>query len=771
MNSSSAITFIEKLLAEPDLAPSIVHVERIPAAEGRYADFPAGMDARLERALRSRGIERLYIHQRASWDAARAGRNVVVVTPTASGKTLCYNLPVVQSLLESPTARALYLFPTKALSQDQQSELNEVALGGELPLKICTYDGDTPTSLRVSARDTGRIVITNPDMLHSGILPNHAKWCRFFSDLAYIVVDEMHGYRGVFGSHVANVIRRLKRIAAFYGAKPVFILCSATIANPGELARGLIGEDVVEVRENGAPRAEKLVAFYNPPLVDPVQGIRKSSATESQKIAVRLLRGGIRTILFARSRLRVELIAGYINEELRNLYTDNERIVVEPYRSGLLPSERRAVERGLREGTVHGVVSTNALELGIDIGGLDASVITGFPGSFSSFWQQAGRAGRRSGASVVIYVASANPLDQFLAAHPEYFLGRGAETARIDPDNPYIYADHAKCAAFELPFSEGDSFGGDLEAVLAMLEEDGIVRKTGGRWFWSSGGYPGEKISLRSATADNVVIIDATAGRNAVIGEMDRPSAKELVFDDAVYIHRGRQYIVEKLDLENRVCRVSERDVNYYTDAVVKTDLKLLTEDASGETPSFGWSVGDVLVRTQAGKFKKIRFHTHENVGFGEIYLPPEEMQTRAAVARFGPGTTAGALLDGFDEAFKAAVVASAAGMVRDIAPIFLLCDPRDLGTVSRARDDHFSVPAMYFYDRYPGGTGLAEGLSTRFLDVFAAAADRLAGCNCRTGCPSCIGPDFADGRTIMEGSAVKSAAAAFLAALSGRGT
>ncbi len=762
------MSFIEKMIAEPGIAESIVHVERIEAAEGRYADFPAGLDTRIRSALESRGVKRLYVHQRAAWDAARAERHVVVVTPTASGKTLCYNLPVVQALLESGTARALYLFPTKALSQDQQSELNEIALGGDLPVKICTYDGDTPSSLRVSARDTGRIVITNPDMLHSGILPNHAKWCRFFSDLKYVVVDEMHGYRGVFGSHVANVIRRLRRIARFYGSDPVFILCSATIANPGELARGLVGEDVVEIRENGAPRSEKLLVFYNPPVVDAVQGIRKSSATEAQKIALKLLRGGVRTILFARSRLRVELIASYINDELRNRYTDNERIVVEPYRSGLLPSERRAVEKGLRDGTIHGVVSTNALELGIDIGGLDASVITGFPGSFSSFWQQAGRAGRRAGTSVVFYVATADPLDQFLASHPEYFLGRGAETARIDPDNPYVYADHAKCAAFELPFEEGEEFGSALPDVLDMLEEDGIVRRTGGRWYWSSGGYPGEKISLRSATADNIVIVDATAGRNAVIGEMDRPSAKELIYDDAVYIHRGRQYIVEKLDLENRICTVSERDVNYYTDAVVKTDLKLLAEDEAGSEPNFAWSLGDVLVRTQAEKFKKLRFHTHENVGFGEIYLPPEEMQTRAAVTRFPEDTAAGKLLSGYDEAFKAAVVSSAAGMIRDLAPAFLLCDPRDLGALGRARDDHFGVPAMYFYDKYPGGTGLAEGLVPRFQEVFAAARERLSGCACGKGCPSCIGPDFADGRSLVAGNEVKKAAALLLVALAG---
>ena len=808
MSEASAIDFIDELLRDPDIAPSVARIQRMPARSASWAELPPDLDSRLASALAARGVSRLYSHQREAYDAVRAGGNVVVVTPTASGKTLCYNLPVVQTLLEDESARALYLFPTKALSQDQQAELNEVSLTGALPLKVHTYDGDTPDSLRVAARDSGRIVITNPDMLHAGVLPNHAKWVRFFSGLKYVVIDEMHTYRGVFGSHVACVLRRLRRVAAFYGAYPRFVLSSATIGNPEELAQALTGVKAKAIAGNGAPSGEKLFVFYNPPLLDPVQGIRKSTATESEKLALKLLKGGVKTILFARSRVRVELIASYINAALANPFTDNSRIVVKPYRSGLLPSERRAIERGLREGSIQGVVSTNALELGIDIGGLDAAVVAGFPGSFASFWQQAGRAGRRGGLSVAFLVASSAPLDQYIITHPEYFFARDPESARIDPSNPYIFMDHIKCAAFELPFDEGAAFelpidegaadyaplGSEATAeALSFLEEDGIVRRTGGRWFWSSGGYPSEKISLRSATSDNVVIVDRSGGGSRVIGEMDRPSAKELIFDDAVYIHLGRQFVVRKLDLENRTCFVEEREVDYWTDAVVKTDLEVLTEDEEGAAGEGGrYVLGDVLVRTEAEKFKKLKFHSHENVGYGEIYLPPEEMQTRAVAVLFPPDSAGSRVLSGLDEARKAAVIAGTGRLLHDIAPLFLMCDGRDLGRVERVRDPHFKVPTIFLYDKYPGGTGLAEGIAPRLADVARAALERASSCPCVDGCPSCIGVDFTavpqagsdsgdrarskDGTANaryglsggMRGSVVKSLARELLAAMAG---
>jgi len=758
------VSRLEKILKSPQFAPNIVIERKIPATEGSYVPLPEDLDARIRAALEKRGISRIYTHQGEVWENVRRGLNTVVVTPTASGKTLCYNLPVLDALLKDEKARALYLFPTKALSQDQQSELNETITGAEdLKIKAATYDGDTPDSLRISIRDTGRIVISNPDMLHAGILPNHPKWVRFFSGLKYIVIDEAHAYRGVLGSHVANVIRRLKRIANFYGSKPQFILCSATIANPQELAQSLIGEDAVLVGKNGAPGGSKRIILYNPPLVDAVQGIRRSVINESQRWMLAFLQAGIKTILFAHSRIKTEVAASYVNQDLKNIYTGNSGIRVETYRGGLLPTERREIEKGLRDGSIQGVVSTNALELGIDIGGLDASIVAGFPGSFNSFWQQSGRAGRRGGTSVAVFVASASPIDQFIMNEPEWFFGKSMEEARLDPSNPYILSDHVKCASFELPFRDDvlekdeDSFNKDEAVpVLEYLEEEGTVRHVSGKWHWADRSYPAEAVSLRTASADNIVIVNTTKGKNEVIGEMDRPGAKEMLFDKAVYMHRGRQFIVEKLDIENRKCSVTEAEVNYYTDGVIKTDIKVLTEDelfsfekdkaANADTAGAAIAgkavLGDILVRTQAVKFKKFRFHTNENIGFGEIDVPEEEMQTRALTLLFGNDTEGGKALSPMDEAVRGAVLSGVGILIRQIAPVFLLCDPRDLGTSERVRDLHFEVPCLYIYDKYPGGTGLAESLAGRLDKLFAAIYRAVKDCPCRNGCPSCVGPE-----------------------------
>ena len=577
----------------------------------------------------------------------RSGRNVVIVSPTASGKTLAYNLPVLQTLLEDPDARALYLFPTKALSQDQQSELNEVVLGGEIPVKIFTYDGDTPSSIRISAREEGRIIITNPDMLHTGILPNHTKWIKVLSGVRYVVIDEMHSYRGVFGSHMTNVVRRLKRIAAFYGTKPVFICCSATIGNPKELAGKILEDDVELIDDNGSPSGERHFVLYNPPIVDAVQGIRRSVVLESQRVATRLLKAGVKTIVFSRSRIRTELIAQYIRDSLKNFYVDNHGIRVESYRGGYLPNERREIERGLRDGTIQGVVSTNALELGIDIGGLDASVLAGFPGTIASSWQQAGRAGRRNTVSLSVLVASSSATDQFIIRHPEYFFGRSPERGQVDPHNVFIQADQLKCAVFELPFADDERFGEGTPELLNYLGEQGVVRRSAGKWYWADRAYPAENVSLRTATPNNIVIVDTTKGRDEVIGEMDLPSAKELIFDGAVYLHLGDQYLVQKLDLENQRCYVEETDVNYWTDSIVKTDIKVLAVDEERTAAGVRVAIGDILVRSQATKFKKLKFHTNENVGYGDISLPADEMHTRACALVFDPATAPGRRYDG----------------------------------------------------------------------------------------------------------------------------
>jgi DEAD/DEAH box helicase domain-containing protein len=758
---------LSAILNDPTFSPFISDVKVFPEREGTYEPLPDGLDAVLAAACRERGMEKLYSHQAESWRSVRSMRHTVIVTPTASGKTLCYNLPVMQTLLENPDARALYLFPTKALSQDQQTELNGMVGAAEgkedetgskprIPLRVCIYDGDTPQSIRNDARDKGRIIISNPDMLHSGILPNHPKWIRFFANLKFIVIDEMHMYRGIFGSHMANLIRRILRVARFYGSEPIFILCSATIGNPKELAERLTGLDVNLVEKSGAPSGKKTVVLYNPPLVDAVQGIRRSVMNESQRWALAFLKQNVKTILFAHSRVRTEVISSYINDSLKNMYNDNHGITVVPYRGGLLPLERRNIERGLREGTIQGVVSTNALELGIDIGGLDAAVVAGFPGSFSSFWQQAGRAGRRQTESVAVFIASAAPLDQYIIAHPDYFFDRPQETAQVDPDNPYVLTDHIKCAAFELPFVDGDFAGFPPDAtgeILSFLGEDGILRHAGGRWHWSDRSYPSEAVSLRSATADNVVIVDKTKGKDVVIGEMDRPSARELLFPNAIYIHLGRQYVVTSLDIPNRRAEVEESNVNYFTDAVVKADIKVLSEDENVERVPEGCEViiGDLLVRTQVAKFKKLRFHTQENIGFGEIALDAEENETRGMMLLLA-SLPENSPYSGLDEAAQAEVLSGIGTLIRSVAPFFLLCDRRDIGVAPRVRDPHFGCPALYVFDSAPGGSGLSEALALKLPEIFAAGAERTTRCTCDSGCPSCIGVD-------STGPAIKSSA------------
>ncbi|MBN1696834.1 MAG: DEAD/DEAH box helicase [Spirochaetales bacterium] len=732
---------IEELKNDRQFSSNVAHWETIRPRSGKFSPIPDRIDPRIRESLERHGITRLYTHQADCYREVKNGSNVVVVTPTASGKTLCYNLPVLQTLLESPESRALYLFPTKALSQDQQSELNDMVGNGVIPVRVFTYDGDTPSSIRISAREEGRIVITNPDMLHTGILPNHPKWIKFLRSIRFIVIDEIHIYRGVFGSHVTNVIRRLKRILSFYGSHPRFICCSATIGNPRQLAEKIIEEQAVLVDDNGSPSGERHFVIYNPPLVDPVQGIRRGVVLESQRIASKLLKAGVKTIVFARSRVRTELIASYIKDALSSYYTGDHGIRIASYRGGYLPNERRMIERGLREGTINGVVSTNALELGIDIGGLDASVLAGFPGSIASSWQQAGRAGRRTALSLSILVASASPIDQYLVNHPAYFFGRSPESGLIDPDNLFILMDQLKCALFELPFDSQRFVSTDVGELLSFLEEEGVIRATGGKYYWANRTYPAENVSLRSSTQGNVVIIDETGGKNIVIGEMDVPSAKMLIHDHAVYIHLGNQYMVVKLDLENLKCYVEESKVNYYTDSIVKTDIKVLHCDREEDRYNIRFVIGDILVRTQVTKFKKLKFKTHENIGYGEINLAAEEMHTRSVVLLFSFPNGKASRFTRLDEGHKAKVMQRLGYLVKHVAPVFLLCDPSDIGIAERVRDPFFNTPALYVYDMYAGGTGLSEGFLLNAGKILTGTRELMTSCGCARGCPSCIGP------------------------------
>ena len=742
---------LDTLALDGTFTDNVTRWEKISSRDGIYQEIPEGVFPVIRDTLAKRGITQLYSHQGESYYSVTAGENIVVVTPTASGKSLCYNLPVLQKLIENPEERAIYLFPTKALSQDQQSELNEIILSGSIPIKVSTYDGDTPASVRVSARESGRIVISNPDMLHSGILPNHPKWIKFLSNLKYIVIDEVHIYRGIFGSHMTNVIRRLRRIANFYGSDPVFICCSATIGNPLELSSQIVESDLKLIDSSGAPTGEKHIVLYNPPLVDHVQGIRRGVVLESSKIAAGFLRDKIKTIVFARSRVRTELIASYINKNLRNHYTENKKIRVEAYRGGYLPRERRSIEKGLRSGEIQGVVSTTALELGIDIGGLDLAVLAGFPGSISSVWQQAGRAGRGNSLSAAIIIASASPIDQYLVKNPNYFFERSPESAWINPDNIFILLDHLKCAVFELPFQESDEFSGPVTDFMSYLEEEGVVRLSGGSWYWADRSYPAEQIGLRSASPDNIVIINTTKGKNEVIGEMDLPSAKELLFQNAVYIHRGEQYLSKELDIENKCCYVEEADLNYYTDSIVKADIKLLQNDNEIRSNTCWTIIGDVLVRTQVAKYKKLKFSTHENIGYGDIHLPEEEMHTRAAVLVLEKNTSSGRAFSIVEDSLKEEVIGRAGTILKNVAPVFLMCDSHDIAVAERLKDPYTEKPSLYFYDTCPGGSGLAEGFLEKLPLILQAARDLVGSCDCEAGCPSCIGPVSAKGQESVK--------------------
>ena len=636
----------------------------LPERPADFAGFPDWLDARLEKTLRSRGIASLYSHQRAAAEAAHAGRNLVVVTPTASGKTLCYNLPVLQAMLDDPEARALYLFPTKALSQDQYAELHGVidALGAGI--KTHTYDGDTPGEVRRAVRSAGHIVVTNPDMLHTGVLPHHTKWVKLFENLRFVVIDELHTYRGVFGSHLANLIRRLRRICRFYGSDPVFICCSATIANPRELAEALLEAPVELIDRNGAPSGQKIVAIYNPPVVNRQLGIRRSSAFSVRSIASELLRSGAQTIVFSPSRSSVEVLLTYLRGALEppprpspNALGEGERdraISIPPpsaltsrsarfatargrgggervrgYRGGYLPLERRAIEQGLRDGSVRGVVATNALELGIDIGGLEASVLHGYPGSLASTWQQFGRAGRRGTLSFAVMVASSSPLSQYIATHPEFVFNGVPEAGRINPDNLIILSSHLKCAAFELPFAADEQFGAQTADLLELLAEEEVLYRSGDRYHWSAESFPAESISLRSAAIDNFVVIE-TGPKPRVIGEVDRPSAPMLIHEEAIYMHGGDQYHVDRLDWDEKKAYVRRVDVDYYTDANLAVDLKVLEAFEQSQAGAATRYYGEVALTFVATVFKKIKLDTHENVGWGKIHLPQEDLHTAA---------------------------------------------------------------------------------------------------------------------------------------------
>ncbi|WP_028551714.1 DEAD/DEAH box helicase [Paenibacillus sp. UNC451MF] len=730
---SSIEEMIDLVKRTPEIMSQVTYWHTIPPRDASYEAFPENIHPILKAALMEKGIGQLYTHQAMSFREVQEGRHLVTVTPTASGKTLCYNLPVLQGILNNDSARALYLFPTKALAQDQVAELQETVNRMGADIKTHTYDGDTPPTVRQAIRNAGHIVVTNPDMLHSAILPHHTKWVKLFENIKYIVIDEVHSYRGVFGSHVANVIRRLKRICRFYGSSPQFICASATIDNPKEHAERLIGEEVSLVDRNGAPAGEKHFVFYNPPVVNQQLGIRKSSVLETRKIAGLLLKQGVQTIVFARSRVRVEILLTYLQDLVAHeLGTKSIR----GYRGGYLPKLRREIERGLRNGEIRGVVSTNALELGIDIGQLQACVLNGYPGTVASTWQQSGRAGRRQESSITFMVASSNPLDQYMIQNPQFFFERPPEQALIHPDNLIILVDHVKCAAYELPFEQGEKFGDEsLKDVLEFLTEEQILHYVKNRWYWMEQSFPAHDISLRSAAQENFVIIDMTNG-SRVIGEVDRFSAPTMIHEEAIYIHEGVQYQVEKLDYEEKKAYIREVDVDYFTDASMAVQLKVLHVHRESEEEGLLRQYGEVTVNAKPTIFKKIKLRTHENIGSGPIHLPEEELHTSSYWFTFSDEIAAASSTNDMQFALL-----GISNVLVHIAPLYLMCDPQDIRVVPQVKAVHNKKPTIFFYDRYPGGVGLSERLYEVHGELLDEAKRLISSCGCLSGCPACVGP------------------------------
>ena len=746
-----------------DADPIVTAIQRMPAVAACFAPYPEGTDPRLCASLASRRIEHLYTHQAEAFAHILAGRNVVTTTPTASGKTLCYNAPVLDAILKDPSTRALYLFPTKALAQDQLAELHTlselVTEGTDLDIGVFTYDGDTPSDARRAIRGKAHVVLSNPDMLHSGILPHHPRWAKLFENLRFVVIDELHAYRGVFGSHLSNILRRLQRICRHYGSDPVFICSSATIANPRELAEGLTGRPFELVDRNGAPRGEKFFLFVNPPVVNAQLGIRRSYLAEARRVSLEFLKHNLQLILFAQSRLAVEILTTYLKDAFHG--PPGAADVIRGYRGGYLPNRRREIERGLRQGQVRAVVSTNALELGIDIGALDVSVMAGYPGTIAATWQRAGRAGRRTTRSAAVLVASSAPIDQFVIRNPSYFFDASPEHALINPDNLHILLDHVKCAAFELPFTDEEGFGQEnVQEVLAVLSEEGFVHHADGQWNWTNESYPADAVSLRSVSSDNFVVVDVTSGER-VIGETDFTSGPSTLHERAIYIVEGQLFQVERFDFDGRKAYVRAVECDYYTDAITYTKVTILdtfeTESGLGARDSSraeARSHGEVHVVSRVVGFKKIKFYTNENVGSGELDLPEQQMHTSSYWLTIPCGVMAALPFGGDDR--RDGVVGLAFAM-KNVAQLLLMCDAHDIGLsvdggsldrssrtggTANAPESVSPEPNVFIYDNYPGGIGFSRPLYEMHHLLLERTRDLIDGCPCGSGCPSCVGPE-----------------------------
>jgi DEAD/DEAH box helicase domain-containing protein len=732
-------------------------VKKIEAFAGEYTPFPDGICPEIKQLYEKKGVDLLYSHQSEAISTILTGKNIVAATPTASGKTLIYNAVTLNALMADANAKSLYLFPTKALSQDQLSELFELNKQLHDRFGLFTYDGDTPQNTRKAIRKQAQIILTNPYMLHSGILPHHTKWITLFENLKYIIIDELHYYTGVFGSHTANIMRRLKRICRFYGSQPQFIMSSATIANPGQLAEKMIEEEVRVISKNGAPKGERYLVFINPPIINKQLGIRRSYVSIARQVAAILLKNDLSVITFANARLITEILVKYLKADFEKTVHDQGKI--RGYRGGYLPGKRREIEKGLREGKIKGVVSTNALELGIDIGALDAAVLASYPGTIASTWQRLGRAGRRHSQAIGILVASSSPVDQYMVNHPEYFIEQSPETGRINPDNLTILIDHIKCASFELPFIKGEKFGKEnLEEILNYLTENQVLFLKDNKWYWTEQGYPADAVSINRISSDNFVVVDQT-DKECIIAKVDFSSALETLHEKAIYILEGEQYVVEQFDYENRKAMVRKSNSDYYTDAITYTKISVL--DIFDQTPKTNYIsfYGDVHVYSQVVGFKKLKFFTNENVGAGDLQLPQQEMHTTAFWL-----TIKKELLQRIDISSeeKVEAIAGIAYLMRHICAVLLMCDSKDLGVsvqdnttqteinvqqkkasplfTEASQFDQFE-PNIFIYDNYPNGIGFSETLFEKTDHLLQQIIAAIESCPCERGCPSCVGP------------------------------
>jgi DEAD/DEAH box helicase domain-containing protein len=776
-------SFLREIEGHPGYAGQLVHVEQLAERPGRFAMPRHPLPAVLRRLLVASGIEQLYAHQAQALDAARDGRDWVVVSGTASGKTLCYNLPILESCLVHPQARALYLFPTKALAQDQlkgQLELLSAEPSLLQGVRPGVYDGDTPTAQRRRIKAEANLVLSNPDMLHASILPYHPKWARFFSELKYVVLDEVHTYRGILGAHVACVLRRLIRVCDHYGARPVFLAASATIANPGELASRLIGRPVEVIDNDGSPRGRKYFALWNPAVADRDTLARASATDDAVWLMVQAMRRGAQTLTFTRTRQATELVNRYVQQALRDSGSPLAR-QMRAYRGGYLPNERREIEQDLFSGRLRGVAATNALELGIDIGSLDVTLLLHYPGTIASTWQQAGRSGRRQGESLTVLLAGNDPVDQYLLRHPRYFFAQTPEHAVVDPENPYVLARHLKAAAFELPLDEPTvaAFGRSGSAVASILCEAHELSPIDDKFYFSGVINPAQQISLRHMSdntfsivlrgnaprehhGDTVVgagrlsqqIRDSRARRETherrgnarapeqatvdhqVIANVDAISAPELVYPEAVYLHNGESYFVRELDWDGKVAYVERHEMDYYTQAVLDSSVDITRETSQRDVlPHARLAYGDVDVSWKTVGFKKIKFSTRENVGYGTVDLPTQRLPTTAfwltpdarmrselKCAGHRPG-------EGLCGLRNLAVVA---------LPMIAMCDSRDISGVVDSKN--LGTSSLILYDRYPGGLGYSEKGYAQIEALLGICRQLVAECPCDDGCPSCVG-------------------------------